>query len=69
MHDEGDSVKWKWGTGFGRGKVKSRFTKKITRKIDGKEVTRNGSNDNPAYYIIVEGANNVVKLGSEIEKD
>lgn len=69
MYYEGDSVKWKWGTGYGHGTIKSRFTEKITRTIDGSEVTRNGSEDDPAYYITVEEGNNVVKLGSEIEKD
>lgn len=67
-YSEGTEVKWKWGDGYGRGKVQSSFTEKTTRKIDGSEVTRNGSQDNPAYYITVDDANNVLKLHSEIEK-
>jgi len=69
MYDEGTAVKWKWGNGYGHGKVQSRFTEKTTRKIDGSEVTRDGSEDNPAYYIRVEDGNNVLKLHSEVEKD
>ena len=47
----GAKVKWKWGNGWGRGKVDDRFTEKVTRKIDGNEVTRNADNDDPAYLI------------------
>jgi len=65
---EGDEVKWNWGNGSASGKVKSKFTEKTTRKIDGTEVTRDGSEDNPAYYVTVEDGNNVLKLGSELEK-
>ena len=68
-YQEGTKVKWKWGNGYGHGKVQSAFTRKVTRKIDGSEVTRDGSDDNPAYYIDVEGGNNVLKLHSEIEEE
>lgn len=68
-YSEGDKVKWKWGSGYGHGKVQSRFEEKTTRKIDGEEVTRDGSQDNPAYYVQVDDGNNVLKLGSELEKD
>ncbi|TWT32448.1 hypothetical protein KOR34_42110 [Posidoniimonas corsicana] len=67
-YSEGDPVKWKWGNGYGHGKVQSRFEKRVTRKIDGQEVTRDGSQENPAYYVHVEDGNNVLKLGSELEK-
>ena len=69
MYDEGSKVKWKWGNGYGHGVIKSSFTEKTTRKIDGSEVTRDGTQDNPAYYITVEDGNNVLKLHSEVEKD
>lgn len=66
---QGDNVKWKWGGGYGHGSVKSVFTKKVTRKIDGEEITRNGSEESPAYYIERQDGNNVLKLHREIEKD
>jgi len=69
MYDEGTAVKWKWGNGYGHGTVQSRFTEKTTRKIGGSEITREGSQDNPAYYIAVDDGNNVLKLHSEVEKD
>jgi len=66
-YKEGDKVKWSWGNGSASGTVKSIFEKKVSRKIDGSEVTRDGSKDNPAYYIKRED-NNVLKLESEISK-
>ncbi len=68
MYSEGDSVKWAWGSGYGHGTIKSIFKQKTVRKIDGKEITRNGSQDDPAYYIQVDDGNNVLKLHSEVEK-
>ena len=68
MYEEGSKVRWKWGQGYGHGVIKSGFEEKTTRKIDGKEVTRNGSKDDPAYYIDSDDGNNVLKLHSEIEK-
>jgi hypothetical protein len=68
-YSAGTSVKWKWGNGYGRGKVQSSFEKKVTRTIDGTEVIRDGSAANPAYYVLVEDGNNVLKLHSELEKD
>ena len=66
-YKEGEKVKWKWGSGHGSGKIQSRFEKSVTRKIDGSEVTRNGSEDDPAYYIVSEDSGNALKLGSELE--
>lgn len=68
-YNEGTKVKWKWGTGYGHGVVQTSFTNKVTRKIGGEEITRHGSDENPAYYIRVNDGNNVLKLHSEIEKD
>lgn len=65
---QGDRVKWQWGNGEVQGKVESIFHEKTVRKIDGTEVTRNGSKDNPALYIRNDDGNNVLKLVSEVEK-
>lgn len=66
-YKEGDRVKWEWGNGTASGEVKSIFEEKVSRKIDDTEVTREGSKDNPAYYIEREN-NNVLKLESELSK-
>ena len=68
-YSEGDKVKWKWGGGHGRGTVQSVFEEKTTRTIDGEEITKHGSKDDPAVYVDVEDGNNVLKLASELEKD
>lgn len=64
----GDSVKWKWGNGYGEGKVAERFTEKVTRTLDGAEVTRDASDDEPAYLIKQDDGSRVLKSHSEIEK-
>lgn len=68
MYDKGSRVRWKWGEGYGHGAIQSVFTQKTVRKIDGAEVIRHGSNDDPAYYIESDQGNNVLKLHSEIEQ-
>ncbi|WP_298429642.1 DUF2945 domain-containing protein [uncultured Jannaschia sp.] len=64
----GDKVKWNWGNGEGTGKVTERFTDKVTRTIDGNEVTRNASNDEPAFMIEQDDGDRVLKSGSELSQ-
>ena len=65
----GQYVKWKWGQDYARGQIDERFERDITRTIDGNEVSRNGSEDNPAYLIKQEDGQSVLKKGSELEAD
>jgi len=67
-YSEGDKVKWKWGKGTATGKVERVYTRKTTRKIDGTEVTRKGSQDCPAYYITQQSGGAALKLHSEVER-
>ena len=60
-------VKWDWGDGTACGQIEERFEREVTRTIDGNEVTRDGSEDNPAYLIKQEDGDEVLKLGSELE--
>ena len=60
-------VKWDWGNGTGKGQIKDRFEREVTRTLKGSEVTRDGSEDNPAYLIRQEDGDEVLKLGSELE--
>lgn len=66
-YNVGDTVKWNWGNGTGTGKIEKTYTQKITRKLQGTEVTRNGSDDDPALYIEQEDGDGVLKLASEVE--
>ena len=42
---------------------------KVTRTIKGSEITRNGSDDDPAYEIEQDDGTTVLKLRSEVERD
>ncbi|MGO4911621.1 DUF2945 domain-containing protein [Leeuwenhoekiella sp. W20_SRS_FM14] len=68
MIREGSEVKWKWGNGTATGKVEKTYTKKITRTIDGSEITRDGEEGNKALYIKQDDGSEVLKLESEVEK-
>jgi hypothetical protein len=68
-YNKGTKVKWRWGDGYGHGEVESSFTGPVTRTIAGEDITRNGSEDNPAYYVRVDDGNNVLKLHSELKQD
>lgn len=60
------SVEWKWGNGTASGKVEEVFTEKVERTIEGSEITRNATNDNPAYLIKQEDGGKVLKSESEL---
>lgn len=67
-YDKGDKVQWEWGNGNAKGTIVERYTKKTTVKIKGNEVTRNASEDDPAYRIEQEDGDEVLKSHSEIKK-
>ncbi|WP_282024327.1 DUF2945 domain-containing protein [Limimaricola cinnabarinus] len=67
-YSTGDKVSWNWANGTGTGKVTKVYTKKITRKIKGSEITRNASEEEPAYLIEQEDGDEVLKSGSELSK-
>ena len=60
-------VQWDWGNGTAKGQIKERFEREVTRTLQGSEITRNGSQDDPAYLIKQDDGDEVLKLGSEIE--
>lgn len=68
MIREGSKVKWKWGDGYAEGKVLKTYTSKITKSIQGTEVTRNGEEGNKALLIKSSNGSDVLKLESEVEK-
>ena len=68
MIREGTEVKWKWGNGYGEGKVEKTYSKSVTRTIKGSEVSRNGSEDDKALYIVQDDGDHVLKLESEVER-
>lgn len=64
----GTQVTWTWGNGSASGKVTEVHHEKVTRTTKGQEITRNGSDDDPAYVIEQEDGTVVLKLGSELER-
>lgn len=64
----GDKVTWQWGEGSAEGKVVKRYTQKITLTLKGTDVTRDASEDCPAYRIEQADGDEVLKSASEIER-
>jgi hypothetical protein len=64
----GSSVSWKWGQGVAEGKVVAVHQDTVTRTIKGSEITRKGSDDDPAYVIEQEDGATVLKLRSELRE-
>ena len=65
---KGDRVEWSWGNGTASGEVTEVFTDKVTRTIKGNEVTRNASEDEPAYMIEQSDGDRVLKSASELSE-
>jgi hypothetical protein len=61
-------VKWNWGNGTAEGNIISRSTEDITETIKGNEVTREASEECPAYIIEQDDGDKVLKSHSEVEK-
>ena len=68
MIREGSKVEWDWGNGTATGKVKETYTKKVTKTIEGNEVTRDGEEGNKALLIEQEDGGKVLKSESEVRK-
>ena len=67
-YQAGTKVEWDWGNGTGTGKIVKKYTQKITLKLQGSEVTRKASDDEPAYKIEQDDGSEVLKSGSELLK-
>ncbi|QFU07275.1 hypothetical protein PARPLA_01202 [Rhodobacteraceae bacterium THAF1] len=67
-YSEGDTVEWDWGNGTAQATVKQKYTQKRTLKIDGNEVTRDASDDEPAYKLEQDDGSIVLKSHSELRK-
>ncbi|MEX0772900.1 MAG: DUF2945 domain-containing protein [Balneolales bacterium] len=64
----GTEVEWDWENGTAIGKVKNTFTSEVVRQINGSNIRRKATYDNPAYMIIQEGGNQFLKSHSEIRR-
>ena len=64
----GTTVKWKWGSSSAEGTVAEVNHGDVTRTTKGAEITRHGSDDDPAYVIEQQDGTTVLKLQSEVER-
>ena len=62
------NVKWKWSGSEATGKITEVFKEKVTRTISGSKITRNASEDEPAYLVKQEDGSEALKSESELEK-
>lgn len=68
MIRKGTKVKWKWGNAYATGEVKETYTEKVTKTINGSEITRDGDKDNKALFIEQKDGSKVLKLENEVER-
>ncbi|WP_298915975.1 DUF2945 domain-containing protein [uncultured Algimonas sp.] len=67
-YETGTKVEWEWGNGKGTGKVAERFIEDVSRTIEGTEIKRKASSDEPAYMIEQDDGGRVLKSHSEVTK-
>lgn len=66
MIRKGTKVCWKWGDGHATGEVEEIHTSEVTKTIDGNEIKRGASENEPAYLIRQEDGQRVLKSASEV---
>ena len=64
----GTQVQWSWSGSTASGTVVEIHRERVTRTLGGSEITRNGSDDDPAYVIEQDDGARVLKLRSEVER-
>ncbi len=63
---KGTTVSWKYGTGTATGKIEETHRESVTRKLKGSDITRHGTPENPAFVIVQDNGDRVIKLQSEL---
>jgi|APTNR8051073442_1049403.scaffolds.fasta_scaffold14441_2 hypothetical protein len=66
-YEVGTIVYWEGGKGTVKGKIRERFEDDVTRTIKGTKVTHKASELEPAYLIVQEDGDEVLKSHSDIE--
>jgi Protein of unknown function (DUF2945). len=67
-YETGTMVEWDWGNGTAKGEVTERYTEKVTKTIEGNDITRHASRDEPAYLIKQDDGTDVLKSDTEVRK-
>ena len=63
---KGTQVSWKYGTGTATGKIEEVHKEAVEKTIKGSQIHRNGTPDNPAFLIVQDNGDRVLKLQSEV---
>lgn len=63
---KGSKVEWDWGNGTAEGRIAETYRNKVTLTLKGAEVTRNASDGEPAYRIVQDDGDEVLKSASEV---
>jgi hypothetical protein len=59
-------VQWNFGSGTAKGQIKESYKEKVTKTFKGTEVTRNASDEEPAYLIEQDDGDQVLKSETEL---
>jgi len=59
-------VQWNYGNGTATGQIKESYKEKVTKTIKGSEITRNASDEEPAYLVEQDDGDQVLKSESEM---
>lgn len=59
-------VQWNYGSGTATGQIRESYQAKVTKTIKGNQVTRNATDEEPAYLIEQEDGDQVLKSESEL---
>ncbi|MEM9791163.1 MAG: DUF2945 domain-containing protein [Planctomycetota bacterium] len=68
MIRSGTKVEWDYGQGTATGTVTEVYHEKVTKTFKGSEVTRNATEDEPAYLIEQEDGDEVLKSSTEVRR-
>lgn len=68
LYKTGDKVFWKFGGASGHGTIKEIYTESVTVKIKDTDITREGTEEVPAYLIETDAGEEVLKLATEIDR-
>jgi hypothetical protein len=66
---KGTRVKWRLGSGYGRGRVEASFKQKVSQIINGVLITRYGQKNNKVLLIKNTNGREIFKLENEVERD
>lgn len=69
MLREGSVITWKWGKGVAKGKIREIFDRSVTITTKGTKVTRHGTPQNKALFIVQENGTELLKLESEVQHE